>query len=271
MQTPAAPILQLKALHKHFGPVHVLKGISLDVAPREVVAIIGASGSGKSTLLRCVNVLETPTAGAIAFDGLTLDFSNPASAAKRARDLRRLRTSIGMVFQSYNLWPHKTVLENVIEAPIRVKGVARPEAIALAESLLERIGLADKRNAYPSRLSGGQQQRVATVRALAMAPKLMLFDEVTSALDPELVGEVLDLLATLASDGMTMLVVTHEIAFARAVSTRTIFVDGGLIAEEGPSYEMLTHPREDRTRQFLSRVLHQPSRAMPAGFTEALQ
>ncbi len=261
MASAAKPILEVKAIRKQFGPLEVLKGISLSVAPREVVAIIGASGSGKSTFLRCINLLETPSSGTIDFDGISIDFSTPERLWRRGSQLRALRTRIGMVFQSYNLWPHKTVLENVTEAPIRVKGVTRAEAIEQADHLLGRIGLQDKRNAYPSRLSGGQQQRVAVVRALAMAPKLMLFDEVTSALDPELVGEVLDLLAALAADGMTMLVVTHEIAFAREVSTRTIFVDGGCIAEEGPSREMLTNPANDRTRQFLRRVVHQPSSA----------
>jgi octopine/nopaline transport system ATP-binding protein len=260
----AAPILEINALRKQFGPLEVLKGVSLRVAPREVVAIIGGSGSGKSTFLRCINLLETPSAGTLSFDGLSIDFSKPERSWRRGSNLRRLRTRIGMVFQSYNLWPHKTVLENVTEAPIRVKGVPRAEAVEHASRLLERIGLYEKRHSYPSRLSGGQQQRVAVVRALAMAPKLMLFDEVTSALDPELVGEVLDLLAALAADGMTMLVVTHEIAFAREVSTRTIFVDGGLIAEEGPSREVLANPQNDRTRQFLRRVLHQPISASAA-------
>ncbi len=258
MGSAAAPILEVKALRKHYGPLEVLKGITLGVAPREVVAIIGASGSGKSTFLRCINLLETPSAGTMEFDGTSIDFSMPERLWRGGSLLRSLRTRIGMVFQSYNLWPHKTVLENVTEGPIRVKGMKRAEAIEQADQLLGRIGLQDKRDTYPSRLSGGQQQRVAVVRALAMAPKLMLFDEVTSALDPELVGEVLDLLASLAADGMTMLVVTHEIAFAREVSTRTIFVDGGLIAEEGPSREMLTSPANDRTRQFLRRVVHQP-------------
>ena len=254
----AEAILTLSSLHKQYGGLEVLKGISFDVMPREVIAIIGASGSGKSTLLRCVNLLEIPSAGTLSFDGVSIDFSKPERLWRRGLSLRRLRTRIGMVFQSYNLWPHKTVLENVTEAPIRVKGMARAEAVDIARQLLARIGLLEKCDTYPSRLSGGQQQRVAIVRALAMSPKLMLFDEVTSALDPELVGEVLDLMATLASEGMTMLVVTHEIAFARDVSTRTIFVDAGRIAEEGPSREMLTNPANERTRQFLRRVLHQP-------------
>jgi octopine/nopaline transport system ATP-binding protein len=254
----AEAILTLSSLHKQYGGLEVLKGISFSVMPREVIAIIGASGSGKSTLLRCINLLEVPSSGTLSFDGISIDFSKPERLWRRGLRLRHLRTRIGMVFQSYNLWPHKTVLENVIEAPIRVKGMARAEATDLARQLLARIGLHEKCDTYPSRLSGGQQQRVAIVRALAMSPKLMLFDEVTSALDPELVGEVLDLMAALAAEGMTMLVVTHEIAFARDVSTRAIFVDGGRIAEEGPSREMLTSPANERTRQFLRRVLHQP-------------
>jgi len=258
----AEPILAVKSLRKHYGGLEVLKGITLSVSSREVVAIIGASGSGKSTFLRCINLLETPSSGTLEFDGLSIDFSQSEHLWRRASSLRRLRTRIGMVFQSYNLWPHKTVLENVTEAPVRVKGMARTEAVELAHHLLSRIGLQDKRDTYPSRLSGGQQQRVAIVRALAMAPKVMLFDEVTSALDPELVGEVLDLMAALAAEGMTMLVVTHEIAFAREVSTRTIFIEGGCVAEEGPSRSMLTSPTNDRTRQFLRRVLHKPSAAL---------
>jgi len=254
-------ILTLSSLHKRYGGLEVLKGISFSVMPREVIAIIGASGSGKSTLLRCINLLEIPSSGRLSFDGISIDFSKPERLWRRGLSLRRLRTRIGMVFQSYNLWPHKTVLENVTEAPIRVKGMARSEAADLARQLLARIGLHEKCDTYPSRLSGGQQQRVAIVRALAMSPKLMLFDEVTSALDPELVGEVLDLMATLAAEGMTMLVVTHEIAFAREVSTRAIFVEGGRIAEEGRSREMLTSPANERTRQFLRRVLHQPASA----------
>ena len=253
---PPRPILRLMDVRKSFGEAEVLKGISLDVAEREVVAIIGASGSGKSTLLRCINLLEEPSGGEIEFDGARVNYRSRARFGGKSRALRRLRARIGMVFQSYNLWPHKTVLGNVIEAPVHVRGVPRREAIERAEHLLGRIGLAEKRDEYPARLSGGQQQRVAIVRALAMEPKVMLFDEVTSALDPELVGEVLDLMAALAEDGMTMLLVTHEIAFARDVSGRTIFIDRGLIAEEGPSAEVLTRPANERTRQFLRRVLH---------------
>jgi polar amino acid transport system ATP-binding protein len=253
----ASPILELDGLTKSYGSHQVLSGVSLRLLPGEVVALIGASGSGKSTLLRCVNLLETPSGGAIRFAGRTVDWRRQAGLLRGYGHLTQLRTQIGMVFQQYNLWPHLTVLQNVIEGPLRVKRVARQEAVARAEALLDRVGLLEKRNEHPSRLSGGQQQRVAIVRALAMEPRLMLFDEVTSALDPELVGEVLALMASLARDGMTMLVATHEIAFARDVSDRTIFLDRGRIAEEGPSHAMLTSPREARTRQFLKRVLHQ--------------
>lgn len=250
----ALPFLEVQNLRKRFGELDVLSGVSLNVARGEVLAIIGASGSGKSTLLRCLNLLERPSAGEIRVDGEVINwrkqpglFGDPA--------VEKLRTRIGMVFQSYNLWPHKTVLENVIEAPIQVKNINQREAVEQATALLERIGLAAKRDQYPYNLSGGQQQRVAIVRALAMEPQAILFDEVTSALDPELVGEVLDLMADLAAEGMTMLVVTHEMAFAREVSTRTIFIDQGLIAEEGPSAELLENPSHPRTRQFLERVL----------------
>jgi polar amino acid transport system ATP-binding protein len=251
-----APLIAIRNLRKSFGAHEVLKGISVDVHPGEVVSVIGASGSGKSTFLRCINMLEMPNAGTLAFGDFAFDFEQPARRPT-PRQLRELRTRIGMVFQSYNLWPHLTVLENVIEAPVRVKKQPKAEAIANAETLLARIGLAEKRHAYPSRLSGGQQQRVAIVRALAMAPKLMLFDEVTSALDPELVGEVLALMASLAAEGMTMLVVTHEIGFAREVSTRTIFFDSGVVEEDGPPREVLRDPKSDRLRQFLKRVLHE--------------
>ncbi|MDQ0474583.1 amino acid ABC transporter ATP-binding protein [Labrys wisconsinensis] len=252
-----APLLRIRDLTKSFGGHEVLKGISLDVHAGEVVSVIGASGSGKSTFLRCVNVMEMPDAGLLDFEDVSFDFRAGSRTCPTEKQLRALRARIGMVFQSYNLWPHKTVLENVIEAPIRVKGLPRAEAIDRAEALLARIGLAEKRHAYPGRLSGGQQQRVAIVRALAMQPRLMLFDEVTSALDPELVGEVLALMASLAAEGMTMLLVTHEIGFAREVSTRTIFFDGGRVAEDGPPREVLRNPSSERLRQFLKRVLHE--------------
>ena len=262
MNDVSAPLLQITGLRKRFGDLEVLKGVDLSVARGEVIAIIGVSGSGKSTMLRCVNLLEEPTGGTIVFDDRPVEFGAASGGwLRRERARAALRAEIGMVFQQFNLWPHKTVLENVIEAPMIVKGVVRAEAVSAAEELLGSIGLIDKRDEYPSRLSGGQQQRVAITRALAMQPKLMLFDEVTSALDPELVGEVLELMATLARGGMTMLVVTHEIGFARAVSNRTVFIDEGLIEEEGPSRELLGNPKSQRTRQFLERVLHDVSEA----------
>jgi len=252
-----APILELRDLRKSFGSLEVLKGVSLDLHQGEVIAIVGVSGSGKSTLLRCVNLLEVPTGGDIIFEGQRVPYELANGGMfTSSRPLSRLRAEIGMVFQQFNLWPHRTVVENVAEAPMTVRGRSRAEAVSDAERLLDSIGLLDKRNEYPSRLSGGQQQRVAIVRALAMKPKLMLFDEATSALDPELVGEVLALMAKLAADGMTMMVVTHEIHFARQVSDRTIFIDQGLIEEEGPSREVLYNPASPRTRQFLDRVLH---------------
>ena len=251
------PLLKLQNIEKSFGDVKVLKGVSVEVARGEIVAIIGGSGSGKSTLLRCVNLMEVPSAGRIEFQNFVAEFAEGRKNKISGEHLRQLRTQIGMVFQSYNLWPHKTVMENVMHAPMIVKGVSRRDAAEQAEQLLARIGLAERRNHYPSQLSGGQQQRVAIVRALAMQPKAMLFDEVTSALDPELVGEVLSLMAELANEGMTMLIVTHEIAFAREVSSRTLFFDQGVIAESGPSKELLRNPQSDRMRQFLSRVLHE--------------
>jgi ABC-type histidine transport system ATPase subunit len=255
--TPGEPILRLRNLRKRFGDLEVLKGVSVDVHHGEVIAIVGVSGSGKSTLLRCVNLLETPTGGEMFFDNKQIQYAQASRGLfASGREISRLRAEIGMVFQQFNLWPHKSVIENVIEAPITVRGVRRDEAITDGERLLDSIGLLEKRDEYPSRLSGGQQQRVAIVRALAMKPKLMLFDEATSSLDPELVGEVLGLMAKLAEDGMTMMVVTHEIHFARQVSDRTIFIDAGLIEEEGPSSEVLHNPKSERTRRFLERVLH---------------
>ncbi|MEL6061820.1 MULTISPECIES: amino acid ABC transporter ATP-binding protein [unclassified Methylobacterium] len=257
--TAARPLLKIRKLHKSYGAHEVLKGISLDIHEGEVVSIIGASGSGKSTFLRCLNLMETPTSGFMDFERFAFDYEQGARRQPTPQQLCELRARIGMVFQSYNLWPHMTVLENVIEAPIRVRRMPRRQAVAEAEALLQRIGLYEKRHAYPSKLSGGQQQRVAIVRALAMAPKVMLFDEVTSALDPELVGEVLALIGSLAADGMTMLLVTHEMAFARDVGTRTLFFDGGVIAEDGPPDAIIGAPRSERLRQFLRRVLHQPA------------
>lgn len=250
-----APLLNLREIRKSFGENEVLKGVSLKVNAGEVVSIIGASGSGKSTFLRSINGLEMPQSGFLDFENLSFDFRQESRFFPTPSQLQSLRCRVGMVFQSYNLWPHMTVLENVIHAPTRLLKQDKKQAIAEAEALLVRIGLYEKRHSYPARLSGGQQQRVAIVRALAMKPKLMLFDEVTSALDPELVHEVLVLMAQLAADGMTMLLVTHEIAFARDVSSRVVFFDKGVMAETG-SPDILRHPESDRLRQFLHRILH---------------
>jgi len=239
------PMIQMTNVNKFFGPLHVLKDVNLAVAPGEVVVIIGPSGSGKSTLLRTINSLEKIDSGQILVDG------RPVGAT----DLTQLRSQIGLVFQRFNLFPHKTALENIIEAPLIVKKVPRDEAIAQAERLLAKVGLSDKRDVYPAKLSGGQQQRVAIARALAMQPKIMLFDEPTSALDPELVGEVLAVMKELAQEGMTMVVVTHEMGFAREVAHRVIVMDEGRIIEEGHPEEIFQHPRQERTRSFLSRVL----------------
>jgi ABC-type polar amino acid transport system ATPase subunit len=247
------PIVRIQNLHKRFGPLEVLKGIDLEVAPREVVCLIGRSGSGKSTLLRCINFLEEPTEGLIGVAGISVP------AGERTREHRKhiieLREQTGMVFQSFNLFPHKTVLENLIEAPIIVKGMQREAVIPIAEELLVKVGLSEKRDVYPSRLSGGQQQRVAIARALTMQPQVMLFDEPTSALDPELIGEVLEVMRDLAKDGMTMIVVTHEMGFAREVADRVIFMDGGVFVEEGPPSQCLVNPKDERTRRFLERFL----------------
>jgi len=240
-------LLRTQQLQKSFGKLQVLKGINLEIHQGEVVVIIGASGSGKSTLLRCFNFLERADSGNIWFKG---EIINPG-----ASDLNRLRQQIGMVFQHFNLFPHKTVLGNLIEGPIIVKKQPQAEAVAKAEGLLEKVGLLDKRDAYPSQLSGGQQQRVAIARALAMEPELMLFDEPTSALDPELVGEVLEVMKQLAQEGTTMAVVTHEMGFAREVADRVIFMDDGTILEEGTPERFFTRPQAARTREFLGRIL----------------
>jgi L-cystine transport system ATP-binding protein len=247
------PIVKVENLHKRFGTLEVLRGINLQVAPREVVCLIGRSGSGKSTLLRCINFLEEPNEGTISVAGISVP------AGERTREHRQhiieLREHAGMVFQSFNLFPHKTVLENLIEAPMVVKKLKREDVIPIAEELLAKVGLAEKRDVYPSKLSGGQQQRVAIARALAMQPQVMLFDEPTSALDPELIGEVLEVMRNLAKDGMTMIVVTHEMGFAREVADRVIFMDGGLFVEEGPPAQCLESPKDERTRRFLERYL----------------
>jgi polar amino acid transport system ATP-binding protein len=241
-----SPALLIENLHKSFGDLEVLRGIDLSVATHEVVCIIGSSGSGKSTLLRCVNLLEPIDEGRIVVAGDEI--------TAKGVDVNRIRRRIGIVFQAYNLFPHKTVLENVTLAPRKVLGLSEADADARAMELLERIGLAAKRNDYPDRLSGGQQQRVAIVRALAMQPDLMLLDEITSALDPELVGEVLGLIRELAKTGMTMLIATHEMGFARDIASRVSFIDEGRILESGPPAELFSAPREERTRRFLQRV-----------------
>jgi ABC-type polar amino acid transport system ATPase subunit len=246
----APPIIAAHGLVKHFGKVRVLEGVSLAVAEREVVCIIGPSGSGKTTLLRCFALLEAPSAGTIVMRGETIAIPKANPMVQRAA--RRVRADIGMVFQHFHLWPHMTVLQNVIEAPQLVKGLRRDEAMALAEGLLAKVGLSDKRDVYPQRLSGGQQQRVAIARALAMSPKVMLFDEVTSALDPELRREVLLVMRQLAVEGMTMLVVTHEMGFARHVGTRVVFMDGGGIVEEGAPRPFFTAPQTERAQRFLA-------------------
>jgi polar amino acid transport system ATP-binding protein len=245
--SPDAPAIEIRDLRKSFGDHEVLKGISLTVRPGEVVCVIGPSGSGKSTLLRSVNLLEEPTSGLVLIEGI--DILDPEV------DVDRVRARIGMVFQQFNLFPHMTVLGNLCLAQQRVLGRSRPEAERVARENLEKVGLADREDAYPAHLSGGQQQRVAIARSLSMNPDMMLFDEPTSALDPELVGDVLEVMRTLALEGMTMMVVTHEMGFAREVGSRLIFMDDGAIVEEGDPREVLANPREPRTQAFLSKVL----------------
>ena len=241
------PIIRICDLHKYFGDNQVLRGIDLDIMPGEKVVILGPSGSGKSTMLRCINALEEATSGHIYVNDV--DITSPST------DINKVREHLGMVFESINLWPHKTVLENVALAPKLVSKVDKASAEKKALEMLKRVGLADKANAYPASLSGGQQQRVAIARGLAMEPRAMLFDEPTSALDPELVGEVLKVMTDLAKSGMTMVVVTHEINFAREVADRVIFMDGGVIVEQGNPEDVLMHPKEERTKTFLKRVL----------------
>ena len=248
-------MLRLDSVHKRFGDLEVLKGVDLDVQKGEVVCILGPSGSGKSTLLRCVNLLEPPEEGEIFLEGNDSCKGPGSGTGEQSWRLDFVRQRVGMVFQQFNLFPHKTALENVTLAPRRVLGKGREESEAKATALLERVGLGDKLGQYPERLSGGQQQRVAIARALAMEPRVMLFDEVTSALDPELVKEVLDTMRELAAEGMTMLVVTHEMAFAREVGDQVVFMDGGVIVEQGQPAEVLDNPQEERTRRFLGRVL----------------
>jgi len=241
-------MIELKDVHKSFGKVEVLKGISASVAKSEVVCIIGPSGSGKSTILRCINGLESYDRGEISVEGARVDRDSPSIVA--------IRTQVSMVFQRFNLFPHRTALENVIEGPLYVKREPREQAIARGRALLAQVGLAEKADVHPPQLSGGQQQRVAIARALAMQPKAILFDEPTSALDPELVGEVLSVMRKPADDGMTMIVVTHEMGFARDVADRVLFIDGGVIVEQGAAKSVLNQPQHPRTQDFLRRVLH---------------
>ena len=251
------PMVRAAAVHKSFGALDVLKGIDLQVQPGEVMCLVGPSGSGKTTFLRCINHLEQITAGRLYVDGVLVGYAerNGKLYELHPRDAARQRRDIGMVFQHFNLFPHMTALENIIEAPTRVKKRSKDEAIATARRLLDQVGLAGKEKAYPAQLSGGQQQRVAIARALAMEPKLMLFDEPTSALDPELVGEVLDAMKQLAQAGMTMVVVTHEMGFAREVADQLVFMDAGVVVESGNPREVLSNPQHQRTKAFLSKVL----------------
>jgi polar amino acid transport system ATP-binding protein len=240
-------VIEFQGVNKWFGPLHVLKDITLSVEPREVVVVCGPSGSGKSTLIRCINGLETIRGGNLVVDGQRV--GDPAT------NITRLRTEIGFVFQQFNLYPHKTALENVTLAPIHVRNIPRAEAEAAGRELLAKVGLADKFNAHPAELSGGQQQRVAIARCLCMRPKIMLFDEPTSALDPEMISEVLDVMVAVAEEGMTMMVVTHEMGFARKVAQRMVFMDAGAIVESGTPEAFFSNPKTDRSRAFLSKIL----------------
>jgi putative glutamine transport system ATP-binding protein len=240
-------VIEFRDVHKHFGPLHVLRGIDLTVNEREVVVVIGPSGSGKSTMIRTINRLEPIDSGTLVVDGMKVHDKNV--------DVNALRRDVGMVFQSFNLFPHLTAAENVMLAPMKVRGVSKTEARARAEALLAKVGIPEKADAHPARLSGGQQQRVAIARALAMEPKIMLFDEPTSALDAEMIREVLDVMRDLAKEGMTMLVISHEVGFAREASDRVVFMDAGRIIEDTPTAEFFERPREERSRQFLSKVI----------------
>ncbi len=251
------PMVKAESVCKSFGALDVLKGITLDIGKGEVLCMVGPSGSGKSTFLRCINHLEQVNAGRLYVDGELIGYRERGNKLYEMspRDAAKQRRDIGMVFQHFNLFPHRTALGNVIEAPTHVKRLKKADALARGKDLLEQVGLSDKANAYPAQLSGGQQQRVAIARALAMNPKLMLFDEPTSALDPELVGEVLEVMKKLASEGMTMVVVTHEMGFAREVANQLVFMDGGVVVESGPPRELLANPQHERTKAFLSKVL----------------
>jgi len=249
-------IVTASGIEKYFGSHHVLRGMDLEVRRREAVMVIGRSGSGKTTFLRCINFLEEPTVGFVEIDGLRLE-ADPLHARSRVHQeqIRQMRLRAGMLFQEFNLFPHMTVLGNCIEAPMRVRNISREEAVALAETYLEKVGVMEKRDEFPSRLSGGQKQRVAIARALCMEPKVLLFDEPTSALDPELIGEVLRVMEDLAHEGTTMIVVTHEMHFARDAADRIVFMEDGLIVEQGPPEQVLNNPRVESTRRFLRRFL----------------
>ena len=254
------PTIRVVDVHKRFGTLDVLKGVSFDVHRGTVVSMIGASGSGKSTLLRCINYLETPTAGDVFIEGESLCYRTDAGGKRKPRplsEINRIRRDLGIVFQQFNLWPHMTALENVIEAPRHVRGLGRKEALEAARAALERVHMSDKADIYPARLSGGQQQRVAIARALAMQPKVMLLDEATSSLDPELTDEVLAVMRDLARDGTTMIVVTHEMAFAREVSDHVMFLHNGLIEEQGAPAQVFQNPQSERLRQFLNKSARQ--------------
>jgi ABC-type polar amino acid transport system ATPase subunit len=253
----AEAIVRLLGVEKYFGSNHVLRGVTLEVFPRETICVIGRSGSGKSTLLRCTNFLEEPSAGSVEVANIRVQADPLATRSRRHREeIRQIRMQAQMVFQEFNLFPHMSVLENVIEGPTRVKHVPRDQAVATAEKFLDKVGLSDKRDEYPARLSGGQKQRVAIARALTMEPKVLLFDEPTSALDPTLVGEVLHVMADLAHEGSTMIVVTHEMAFAREAADRVYFIEEGVFIEAGPPEQVIEAPRDERTQTFLARLLH---------------
>jgi ABC-type polar amino acid transport system ATPase subunit len=252
----APPILAVEDLEKYFGDNHVLRGVNLDVFPRETICVIGRSGSGKSTLLRCINFLEEPSVGWINVDGISVEAAPMRRRTSEEREqIRQIRIRAQMVFQEFNLFPHMKVIDNLIEGPMLVRGKSRDEAVATAEKYLDKVGLQEKRDEYPNRLSGGQKQRVAIARALSMEPKVLLFDEPTSALDPTLVGEVLKVMSELAHEGSTMIVVTHEMAFAREAADRVYFIEEGEFVEAGPPEQCIENPQDDRTRSFLARLL----------------
>ncbi len=255
--TDKAQAIEVRDLYKRFGPLEVLKGVSLSASQGDVIALIGGSGSGKSTFLRCINMLELPTAGSVTIHGETIEMKQDGRGGlmpANRRQIQRIRTKLGMVFQSFNLWQHMTVLQNVIEVPVHVLGQPKDQAIVVAEALLRRVGLYEKRDAYPAFLSGGQQQRAAIARALAIQPLVMLFDEPTSALDPELVGEVLSVIGDLAKENRTMILVTHEMKFARQVASHVIYLHGGVIEEQGPPEAIFENPQSERLKKFISSI-----------------